>query len=81
MNLYYKATRPDGKNSWDGSIDYRGNIGKRIVCPGWRGKEAASLCSETVLHASADPLDSISYSRIPCALFEVWGRPMVRGDV
>ena len=72
---FYKLTRPDGWDFFTGkTINYRESIGKRV-----RRKNIGKpeLCSGTVIHASRNPNDAFAGAEIPCAVFEVTGKPVV----
>ncbi len=78
MNTYYKLAKPDG---WDfytgGTINYRKNIGRVVVCP--NGDKGKGICSSGVIHASVNPNDCFVGARIPCSAYLVSGKP-VCGD-
>ena len=74
---YYKLTFPNGFDFQTGnSINYRNNIGK-IVKPVKKSKEY-EICTDSVLHASENLFDAMSYARLPCAIFVVEGEPVVK---
>ena len=80
MTEYYKIARPDGWDFKTGeTINYRDNIGKRVVDPQYQ--KGARCCNAGVLHASKDPLDALRWSKLPCSVYRVSGRPVdVRDD-
>ena len=79
---FFKLAHPTG---WDfytfdgkkGTINYRENIGKRVVCPGYN--RTGNLCSSMFIHASRKPNQCFIGASIPCSAYLVTGRP-VRED-
>ena len=80
MPEYYKIARPDGWDFHTGdTINYRDNIGKRVVDPQYR--KDATCCNVGVIHASKNPVDALRWSKLPCSVYRVSGRPVdVRDD-
>ena len=83
MGIYYKVAKSDGWDKYTGNtINYRNNIGKRVVCPTYKKGGRNKCCSEQVIHASKDALDAFGYvRRVPCSVFKVKGTPLIeQGD-
>lgn len=79
MKTYYKATRPDGKDFYSGTIDYAAHLEsgkplKRITSSDGKYE----CCSSTVYHASDVPSETLIGGRWPCRLFGVTGRPVTQ---
>jgi len=74
---YYKLTFPNGYDFQTGNtINYRDKIGKTVQ-PKKKSKKF-EICSNTVLHASENLFDAMSYARLPCAIFVVEGEPVIQ---
>ena len=79
MTVYYKATRLDGFDFYTGkTINYADAVGGRVAVPNRRGK--AGCCTNSVLHASDMPTETLIGGSWPCRLFEVTGRPVAQKD-
>jgi hypothetical protein len=73
--VYYKTVRRNLK-SWYGNLQYK--VGKEISLP---VVEETQLCTNTVLHASENPLDALKHAlTLDCALLEVSGDEVIHGD-
>ena len=73
--MYYKTTKRNGM-SFHGNMKYE--VGKTVEVEKCKNPQ---LCSSDVLHASAKPLDALSYARtLDCNLYEVEGNPAVEDD-
>ena len=73
MEIYFKATRPDGTDFYTGTIPY--TPGKTV-----RPKSTAAkprICGPGLLHASDAPGETLIRGHWPCRLFEVTGKPFV----
>ena len=78
-NEYFKLTRPTGWDFYSGkTINYREALGRKVKAPRFEGELA--LCGPGVLHASKKPLDCFQGSRIPCSLFIIQGKPVLKSD-
>ncbi|MBI5697227.1 MAG: hypothetical protein HZC29_01730 [Thaumarchaeota archaeon] len=76
MKQYYKVARPNGYDFHTGkTINYRDNIGKTVK-PKSKSKNF-EICTDSVLHASENFFDALSYGKIPCSIFIVEGNPVV----
>ena len=72
---YYKTTKRNGM-SFHGNVKYE--VGKTVEVEKCKNPQ---LCSSDVLHASAKPLDALSYAgTLDCNLYEVEGNPAVEDD-
>ena len=72
---YYKTTKRNGM-SFRGNVKYE--VGKTVEVEKCKNPQ---LCSSDVLHASAKPLDALSYAgTLDCNLYEVEGNPAVEDD-
>jgi len=80
MNKFYKVTRPDGLDFYSGTVNYRRAIGTTLVVPGYKERDVHDLCSHHVLHASCEVLGAMRYAKIPCAIFQVTGKPVNKQD-
>ena len=73
MRQFYKGAQPSGWDFYTGkTINYRESIGKVVHVPNGISKDY-SLCSNTVLHASAEPTGVFVGSKIPLSLYLVEG--------
>ena len=73
MRQFFKGARRDGWDFYTGkTINYRESIGKVVHVPNGISKDY-SLCSNTVLHASAEPTGVFVGSKIPLSLYLVEG--------
>jgi len=77
---YYKLAHPDGWDFYTGhTINYRDNIGRRIVCPEY--DKSLGLCSSGVIHASKNINDCFQgNTKIPVSAYVVSGRPVITSD-
>jgi len=77
---YFKVARADGWDKHTGkTINYRENVGRIVKVP-LQVNKGHSLCSETVIHATKDPLNWIGYTGLPCSIFVVKGKPVVKDE-
>jgi len=75
MSDFYKLAKPDGFDFYTGkTINYRENIGRRVVCPDY--DRNGDLCSSAFIHASREPNRCFVGSSIPCSAYLVIGRPI-----
>ncbi len=77
---YYKCARPNGWDFYTGkTINYRKNIGKTVTVPHFTPEtKQYRICSPLVLHASKKPLEALSYAKLPCSVFTVEGKAVVK---
>jgi hypothetical protein len=73
MTTFYKATRLDGTDFYNGTVEYA--VGKRVRPLPFDGRRG--LCGEGVLHASDLPAETLAGGWWPCRLFEVTGKPFL----
>ena len=79
MKTYYKLAQPVGFDFYSGkTINYRENIGKTVIVPNYNPKVKPILCTATVLHASLNPNDAFIGAKIPCSVYRVQGKPVVK---
>ncbi len=75
--VYYKAADVQG---WDfythKTINYAENIGKTVKVSNYKAPPV--LCSDSVIHASPKPLGVFVGANIPCRIFLVKGKPLVK---
>ena len=77
MRKYYKAANMQGYDFYSGkTINYAESIGKLVKVPNY--KAPPELCSSSVLHASPTPLGVFVGAKIPCRIFRVEGKPVVK---
>ena len=78
MTIYYKATKLDGTDFHSGTVDYAAALesGERIDIGAAARRLPAACCTDTVLHASTVPTETLIGGSWPCRLFEVTGRPV-----
>ena len=77
MRQFYKGARPNGWDFYTGkTINYRESIGKVVSVPNDITKDYR-LCSNTVLHASAEPIAVFVGSKIPLSLYLVEGKSVI----
>ena len=78
MTIYYKATKLDGTDFHSGTVDYAAALesGERIDIGAAARRLPAACCTDTVLHASTVPTETLIGGAWPCRLFEVSGRPV-----
>ncbi len=76
-NYYYKAANPQGWDFYSGNtINYAESIGRIVKAPNYKAKPV--LCSNSVLHAYKKPLGVFVSAKIPCRLFVVEGKPVIK---
>lgn len=79
MNTYYKATRPDGRDFYSGTVDYATALATgepiRVRTP---EQATYSCCTPDVLHASDVPTEALIGGSWPCRLFVATGRPVAQ---
>ena len=79
-NQYFKLAKADGWDAHTGNtINYRENVGKLVKAPK-QVKDGFELCSDTVIHATKDPLNWLNLTGLPFSLFVVEGVPTVKRD-
>lgn len=74
--VYYKATQPDGRDFYSGTVLYE--VGKRVRPV--RVSSRPRICGPGYLHAADVPGMTLIGGSWPCRLFEVTGRPAVGFD-
>ncbi len=72
MTIYYKATRPDGTDFYNGTVDYAAICGTGESLPELPGGD---VCTNRVYHASDVATETLIGGSWPCRLFEVEGLP------
>lgn len=78
MKTYYKLAKPSGWDFYTGrTINYRENIGEIVSIP---DKKKYALCSNSVIHASANPDDCFIGASIPCSAYQVEGNPVIESS-
>jgi hypothetical protein len=81
MATYFKIANADGWDRKTGhTINYRENVGRVVRVPEPKYNEPAAICTDTVLHASKDVLDALKYAGIPCTVFRVSGKAVVKQE-
>lgn len=80
MTIYYKATRPDGKDFHTGTVDYTGHLESGEPLPLLTSERGYYCCSNTVYHASDTPSETLIGGTWPCRLFEVEGESVAQED-
>lgn len=82
MKTYYKLARPDGFDFFTAStINYRvaaQATGKDKIVKVPNPATFKGLCSNGVIHASANPNDCFEGAEIPCSAYRVMGQPVGR---
>ena len=80
--VYYKCARPNGWDFYTGkTINYRENIGKTVTVPTYNPENKIyDVCSPLVLHASQKPLDALGYAKLPCSVYLVEGKAVVKNN-
>jgi len=81
-NQYFKLAKATGWDAHTGkTINYRESIGKVVSVPcAISDPEQIQLCSQTVIHATKDPLYWLSNVGLPCSLFVVEGEEVIHDD-
>jgi hypothetical protein len=72
--VFFKATRPDGTDFYSGTVAYR--VGETVSVFESARRRTAKCCTDSVLHASTVPVETLIGGKWPCRLFEVTGRPV-----
>ena len=81
MKQYFKLALPNGFDFHTGkTINYREAIGKTVSVKKEYAKQAAELCSPTVIHASEKINDCFVGAKIPCSAYIVTGKPVVSDE-
>jgi hypothetical protein len=78
MTTYYKATRPDGTDFRTGTVLYE--VGGTVSITGPARYRWPECCTNTVLHASTVPGQTLVGGPWPCRLFEVTGEPVAEDE-
>ena len=76
--IFYKATRPSGRDFRTGTVDYAGHLtgGQPLPPKPVQPNGLYALCSDQVYHASEVPSQTLIGGSWPCRLFEVTGKPV-----
>jgi hypothetical protein len=72
--VFFKATLPDGTDFHSGTVAYR--VGETVSVSESARRRTAKCCTDSVLHASTVPAETLIGGEWPCRLFEVTGRPV-----
>lgn len=80
MPIFYKATRPNGRDFYTGTVDYAGHLESGEWLPVIPSEFPRECCSNTVYHASTSKADTLINGKWPCRLFEVEGQPVAEEE-
>ena len=79
MTTYFKIAKPDGWDFYTGeTINYRDCLVRGVPAQPPTPDRALGLCSSGVIHASRRAEDCFQGGTIPCSLFRVRGKPVVK---